>query len=303
MKLFFREEGSGFPIVIIHGLYGSSDNWLTVAKKLAPHYHVYSVDQRNHGHSPNSDIHDFESMKNDLAEFFEDHKIEKAIVIGHSMGGKTAMWFAAEYPERIEKLIVADIAPKDYFQLNDESQYYLHNNILQAMLEIDLSKIETGQVQVSKTKFSINRLVHDIQREYSFRATEKGIELELDPLNPKEDIIVESDQNKLRQVLINFVGNALKFTEKGFIEMGIRDQGESVYVQVKDTGIGIPEQYHAKVFERFRQVESAESRKYGGNGLGLAISKSLIEILGGEIGLKSAHGNGSIFYFTIPKHA
>ena len=143
MKLFFREEGRGFPVVIVHGLYGSSDNWLTVAKKLATEYHVYSVDQRNHGHSPNSDVHDFESMKNDLADFFEEHKIEKAIVIGHSMGGKTAMWFAAEYPERIEKLIVLDIAPKDYFLLNDESQYYLHNNILRALLEIDLSKIET----------------------------------------------------------------------------------------------------------------------------------------------------------------
>lgn len=143
MKLFFREEGEGFPIVIVHGLYGSSDNWLTVGKKLAGHYKVYMVDQRNHGRSPNSEVHDYESMKNDLAEFFDQHSIEKAILMGHSMGGKTAMSFAADYPERIEKLIIVDIAPKDYFLLNDESQYYLHNNILRAMLEIDFNRIES----------------------------------------------------------------------------------------------------------------------------------------------------------------
>jgi len=176
------------------------------------------------------------------------------------------------------------------------------NGLLAIINDImDLSKIETGQVQIYKSRFAIDQLVRDIQREYSFKALQKGIELRIDSLNPKEEIFIESDENKLRQVLINFVSNALKFTGNGFIEMGIRDQGDSVYVQVKDTGIGIPEEYHDKVFERFRQVESAESRKYGGNGLGLAISKSLVEMLGGEMGMESVYGSGSIFYFTLPK--
>ena len=143
MNLFFREEGEGFPVVIVHGLYGSSDNWLTVAKKLSSNYKVFMIDQRNHGRSPNSEEHSYEAMKKDLAEFFDQQKIEKAILMGHSMGGKTAMSFAADYPERIEKLIIVDIAPKDYFLLNDESQYYLHNNILRAMLELDFSRIES----------------------------------------------------------------------------------------------------------------------------------------------------------------
>lgn len=143
MKLFFREEGSGFPLVIVHGLYGSSDNWLTVAKKLADKFHVYVVDQRNHGRSPHSDEHSFDAMKNDLAEFFDDHQIEKACLLGHSMGGKTAMWFAAEFPERVEKLIVADIAPKDYFLRNEDSQFFLHNNILQTLLEVDLATVDS----------------------------------------------------------------------------------------------------------------------------------------------------------------
>jgi pimeloyl-ACP methyl ester carboxylesterase len=82
-------------------------------------------------------------MRNDLAEFFEKHNIEKATILGHSMGGKTAMWFAFDYPEKIEKLVIADIAPKDYFLLKEDSQFYLHRNILLAMMEIDFSKIKS----------------------------------------------------------------------------------------------------------------------------------------------------------------
>ncbi|WP_372776787.1 alpha/beta fold hydrolase [Mangrovibacterium sp.] len=138
MELFFREEGkTGKNIVIVHGLYGSSDNWLTVGKKLGKHHHVYLIDQRNHGRSPNTEEHSYELMKEDLAAFFVQHKIDKATVIGHSMGGKTAMFFAAEYPEKIEKLIIADIAPKDYMDLGEISQYYQHQLILQTLIELN----------------------------------------------------------------------------------------------------------------------------------------------------------------------
>jgi len=143
MNLFFREEGEGFPFVIVHGLYGSSDNWMTIGKKLAAHFHVYMIDQRNHGQSPHTSEHSYELMKEDLSEFFDQQKIEKAIVMGHSMGGKAVMFFAADYPEKVEKLIVVDIAPKDYFQRNNGSQYRLHNNILQAMLETDFSQVSS----------------------------------------------------------------------------------------------------------------------------------------------------------------
>ncbi|MFY9153177.1 MAG: alpha/beta fold hydrolase [Prolixibacteraceae bacterium] len=156
MHLFYRVEGTGKPLIIVHGLYGSSDNWLTVAKKLSAGYQVFTIDQRNHGHSPNSDEHSYEAMKNDLAEFFELHKIGKAIVIGHSMGGKVAMSFAADYPEHVEKLVVVDIAPKDYFLLNDESQYYLHNNILRAMIEIDFNKVESRKQVENSLKEKID---------------------------------------------------------------------------------------------------------------------------------------------------
>jgi len=142
MELYYRKNGNGPPFVIIHGLYGSSDNWLNISKKLAERYTVYAVDQRNHGRSGFSDENSYDDMKADLVEFFETHQIEKAVVLGHSMGGKTAMWFAAEYPEKIEKLIIADIAPKDYLELKQDSQYYLHRNILLAMQEVNFSMVE-----------------------------------------------------------------------------------------------------------------------------------------------------------------
>jgi len=200
------------------------------------------------------------------------------------------------------------------------------NGLLTIITDImDLSKIEAGQVQINRESFSVLRLINDIKKEYAYKASEKGIELRLDPENSKDELFIESDKHKLRQVLINFVGNAIKFTEKGFIEIGFRttlqqaqsagssptgyvsepgstELSRSVELQffVKDTGIGIPEEHYQQIFERFRQVESSNNRKYGGNGLGLAISKSLIELLGGKIGMNSEVGKGTTFYFTIP---
>jgi len=177
------------------------------------------------------------------------------------------------------------------------------NNLLNIINDIiDLSKIESGQISFKISRLSIQKLIGDIQKEYSYRAVEKGIELRLDPSTSNlKDIYFESDELRLKQILINFVGNAIKFTEKGYIEIGFRIEENRIEFYVKDTGIGIPEEYHEKIFERFRQVDSSYTRKYGGNGLGLAISKSLAELLGGEIWMESEVGKGSTFFFTIPK--
>lgn len=141
MELFFRKSGSGKPLVIVHGLYGSSDNWINIGKRLAEKHTVYAIDQRNHGRSPFANSHTYNDMRNDLNDFFVQQGIEKAIVLGHSMGGKVAMWFAADYPEKVEKLVIADIAPKDYLLLKNDSQFYLHQNILLAMQEVDFTQI------------------------------------------------------------------------------------------------------------------------------------------------------------------
>ena len=114
MKLFSRVLGQGEPIIVLHGLFGSSDNWLTQAKLLAHHYKVYSLDLRNHGQSPHSEDFDYPSMVKDLDEFIDTNELQGPVIIGHSMGGKAAMNFALAQPDKLSKLIVVDIAPKAY---------------------------------------------------------------------------------------------------------------------------------------------------------------------------------------------
>jgi pimeloyl-ACP methyl ester carboxylesterase len=143
VKLFFRKEGEGEPFVILHGLYGSSDNWRAISRQLAGKYTVYTPDLRNHGHSPHHHEHTYHAMRDDLNEFLDDQGIRKTILMGHSMGGKLGMYFAADYPEKVSKLIVADIAPKNYLLEGDESQYQLHRNIFQAMLGAGISRLKT----------------------------------------------------------------------------------------------------------------------------------------------------------------
>ena len=114
MKLFYRELGKGQPIVILHGIFGSSDNWLTQARMLSSHYHVFSIDLRNHGQSPHHHEFDYTVMTGDLQEFIDSHHLKDPIVLGHSMGGKVAMNFALAHPEKLSRLIVVDISPRAY---------------------------------------------------------------------------------------------------------------------------------------------------------------------------------------------
>lgn len=114
MQLNYKVFGEGFPVIILHGLLGSLDNWQTIAKKIAEKLQVYIIDQRNHGRSPHSDEFSYELLSNDLLDFFEQHHIEKAHLIGHSMGGKVAMQFALEHSDKVGKLIVVDVAPAGY---------------------------------------------------------------------------------------------------------------------------------------------------------------------------------------------
>jgi esterase len=119
MKLFFRLSGQGSPLIILHGLFGSSDNWYTLAKTFSLSHTVYLIDQRNHGQSPHSDDFGYELLVEDLYEFVQDHNLPKVDIIGHSMGGKTSMNFAVRYPDLVGKLIVVDIAPKLYVMRHD----------------------------------------------------------------------------------------------------------------------------------------------------------------------------------------
>ena len=142
MKLFFREYGQGDPIVILHGLFGSSDNWLTQAKLFSEKYHVFTVDLRNHGQSPHDNEFDYNTMVTDLEEFFVDHELNNATLIGHSMGGKAAMNFALAHPEKIERLIVVDIAPRFY----DLEHYIIADGLAAVPLHSISSRNEADEI-------------------------------------------------------------------------------------------------------------------------------------------------------------
>lgn len=132
MELNYQHEGSGHPLIILHGLFGMLDNWVSISRKLAKEYSVYAVDQRNHGRSHMHEIFNYHAMVDDLLEFMETLGIESAYLLGHSMGGKTAMQFSFDYPEKVDKLIVADISPDEY--------NHKHDKLIEAMLSVDLSK-------------------------------------------------------------------------------------------------------------------------------------------------------------------
>ncbi len=147
MELFYRKYGeAGPPLIIVHGLYGSGDNWIAIARELAAGFEVYVVDQRNHGQSPHTEIHDYPSMRDDLRDFMDGQGIDKAVLIGHSMGGKTIMSFALSWPERVQSLISIDIAPKSYHNLALDSHAAAnHARMIDAMLELDMSVAESRE--------------------------------------------------------------------------------------------------------------------------------------------------------------
>lgn len=146
MKLYFRKFGGGPPFIILHGLYGSSDNWVSIGRELSAWFEVYLLDLRNHGRSPHSPEHSYKNMAGDLKVFMDEHQIQKAIILGHSMGGKVAMNFSFLFPEKITHLIVLDIAPKSYlFSSELQSDTLNHKKILQAMMNFDFSGIQNRE--------------------------------------------------------------------------------------------------------------------------------------------------------------
>ena len=139
MKLHFRELGKGKPMIILHGLFGFSDNWQTLATKFSDFFRVILIDFRNHGHSPWSDDFSYDLMVDDLKELIDELNLENSVLIGHSMGGKVAMHFAQKFPEKIEKLVVVDMGVKQYTRH--------HQEVLEAFNKVDLEGI-TARSQV-----------------------------------------------------------------------------------------------------------------------------------------------------------
>ena len=178
MKLHFKKFGAGTPLIILHGVFGSSDNWKTFANQLKNKFEVYLVDQRNHGLSPHSDEFNYQVMADDLKELLYDEQIEKCILLGHSMGGKTAMNFAVQFPEKIIKLIIVDIAPKKYVPH--------HQNILNGIRSLILPDLNTRKQAddlLSKTikepgirQFILKNLIRNPKNLFYWKINWKAIE-------------------------------------------------------------------------------------------------------------------------------
>ena len=195
--------------------------------------------------------------------------------------------------------------------LNREQKDFVHTiqasaNALLSLVEdiLDISKIEVGKLVVQSQECDLPMLVKNTAKMLEPQAADKGLYLKVE-ISPNVPIAVIADPQLLRQVLINLIGNAIKFTEEGGIEVRVSRLDEkggqlmSLRFEVIDTGVGIPKEVQDKVFDTFTQADESVTRRYGGTGLGTAISKQLIELMGGEIRLQSSPGQGSRFWFAL----
>jgi len=168
---------------------------------------------------------------------------------------------------------------------------------------LDISKIEAGKVVIEETDCDLHLLVNSTSKMLTPQALEKGIYLNVF-MDPSVPFLVRGDPQHLRQVLINLIGNAIKFTERGGVEIRVTKISEAqsqakIRFEVIDTGIGIPLEVQKKIFDSFAQADESTTRRFGGTGLGTTISKQLVELMGGEIGLQSSPGYGSRFWFSL----
>ncbi len=166
---------------------------------------------------------------------------------------------------------------------------------------IDISKIEANLLSVRKRPVLLNKFLNEINVHYTETLAskrDKNIHFRINPME-NQTVSILTDESRLRQILDNLIGNAIKFTREGSVSLEVNIEGDRVNFSVTDTGIGIPVDQQASIFERFIQANQGHKINFGGTGLGLAISKNLIELLGGNIGVESEPGKGSRFYFSI----
>ena len=204
----------------------------------------------------------------------------------------------------LNRRLASQIPAEEYSYLeiierNGKNLLVLINDIL------DISRIEAGHEEIEISKFDVNNLISEIISTIKVQAKQKNIELIQAEINPdlyisNAALYISSDLVKCRHILQNLVSNAIKFTEKGKVEVKARQLGTKIEITVTDTGIGISESNQPHIFDEFRQADSSTSRKFGGSGLGLAIAQKYAGLLGGTISVKSVFGEGSVFTLILP---
>ena len=252
-----------------------------------------------------------EELERALEKARESDRLKTAFLSNISHEIRTPLNGIMGFSKLILKKDITNKDKKTFAEIIDESS----NQLLYIIKDIlDISNIEIGSVKIYNIKFNLNDLLSDVYEHYKMIFKNKKIDFSLKYDKYDEPVEMNSDKGKLKQIISNLLNNALKFTEKGHVDFGYKIIKNFVEFYVTDTGIGIEKELHEKIFDCFRQAEIDYTRRYGGNGLGLSISKGFIEVLGGKIWLKSTVNNlpdlpvrqagdktgGTTFYFTIP---
>ncbi len=231
----------------------------------------------------------------------ESDRLKTAFLANMSHEIRTPMNAIVGFSELLNDPDLTTDIRKEFIGLINEN-----SKILLSLIEdiIDVAKIEAEQLKVVNSTCQINLIFNDIKRYYDkelIKLSKPEIKLSVQKDNNDDRFAIISDPLRLRQIMNNLIGNAIKFTAKGFVEFGytIREKKDIVFY-VKDSGIGLHPEKMELIFERFRQGQESSTKEYGGTGLGLTISKRLVELLGGKIWAESVLGEGSIFFFTLP---
>src|SRR5665648_58494 len=282
-----RKDGSEFPIhlstTVIKDKNGKSLGLIGVAK----------------------DITEYKKAEKELIEAKnkaeESDRLKSAFLANMSHEIRTPMNGILGFAGLLKEPMLSGEEQLEYIDIIEQSG----NRMLNIINDIvSISKVESGQMEVSIKETNINEQIEYIYTFFRPEAEKKGIQLRFKNSLPSKMSIIKTDREKIYAILTNLVKNALKFTQTGIIEFGFspKTKGESSELEfyVKDTGIGINPEHQKFIFERFRQIDDSLKRNYEGAGLGLAISKAYVEMLGGRIWVESEEGKGSTFYFTIP---
>jgi PAS domain S-box-containing protein len=227
----------------------------------------------------------------------ESDRLKSAFLANMSHEIRTPMNGILGFAELLKEPNMTSDDQQDFIQIIQVSGARMLNTINNI---VDISKIESGLTNVDIKETNINERMEFIYKFFKPEVEIKGLQFLFKNRLPAKEAIIKTDNEKVYGILTNLVKNAIKFTVEGSIEIGYEKKGKYLEFFVKDTGVGIPQNQQQIIFERFRQGSDSITRRYEGSGLGLSISKSYVEMLGGEIWVESAEGNGSTFYFTIP---
>ncbi|MCF8304102.1 MAG: response regulator [Bacteroidales bacterium] len=227
----------------------------------------------------------------------EGDRLKSAFLANMSHEIRTPLNGIVGFAELFDDPEIDDKDSKRYRHIIKENSHQLLNIVSDLL---DISKLDAGQIELYEEAFSLNGLMDELFETLQLKAGEHGIELRVQKDLGDKKAYIRSDKYRLMQIINNLVSNALKFTDEGYVKYGYRLKQKNLEFYVEDTGIGIRPEMQEKIFERFRQADLEITKIRGGTGLGLTITKNLVEIMGGKIWLESEKGKGSIFYFNIP---